>query len=704
MSAHRLPRWLVTTSLIAALALPWACASSPPAAPPEAPPTAAPAPAAPKAPEGHPAEGLIPRQVLFGNPERVHVQVSPDGKRLAWLAPKDGVLNVWVAPVGDLAAARAVTADTQRPVRAYFWAWDDRHLLYVQDKGGDENFHLWSVDLAKEGAAAVDLTPLENTRVQLYGVSPRKPHTVLVGLNDRNPQYHDAYSVDLDSGERTLVRQNDEYAELIADDDLTLRLGVAMQPDGSQKITELAPKKGKEPVVIEVPAGDTATTTPVGFDKAGKTLYLIDSRGRDTGALFTVDLASGKAKLVAEDARADAADVMIHPVDNRLEAVRFDYEKPEWKVLDKAVAKDFAALAAVAPGDLSVVSRTRKDDVWIVSFESDVQPAAYYRWDRKKQAATFLFAARPALADLPLAAMLPVVIEARDGMKLVSYLTLPAGSDPDGDGVPAAPVPMVLFVHGGPWARDSWGYNPVTQMLANRGYAVLQVNYRGSTGFGKAFTNAANLQWGKAMHDDLLDAVAWAVGRKIAPADKVGILGGSYGGYATLVGLAMTPKTFACGVDIVGPSNLLTLIATIPPYWAPMITEFKTRMGDWTTEEGKAALTAVSPLTHVGAIERPLLIGQGANDPRVKQAESDQIVTAMQERGIPVSYVLFPDEGHGFARPENRLAFFAVTEAFLSAYLGGVYEPIRASDLGGSSMEVRAGREGIPGLPLPTSP
>ncbi|MCA9513367.1 MAG: S9 family peptidase, partial [Myxococcales bacterium] len=236
------------------------------------------------------------------------------------------------------------------------------------------------------------------------------------------------------------------------------------------------------------------------------------------------------------------------------------------------------------------------------------------------------------------------------------------------------------------------------------GYAVLQVNYRGSTGFGKAFTNAANLQWGKAMHDDLLDAVAWAVGRKIAPADKVGILGGSYGGYATLVGLAMTPKTFACGVDIVGPSNLLTLIATIPPYWAPMITEFKTRMGDWTTEEGKAALTAVSPLTHVGAIERPLLIGQGANDPRVKQAESDQIVTAMQERGIPVSYVLFPDEGHGFARPENRLAFFAVTEAFLSAYLGGVYEPIRASDLGGSSMEVRAGREGIPGLPLPTSP
>jgi dipeptidyl aminopeptidase/acylaminoacyl peptidase len=295
--------------------------------------------------------------------------------------------------------------------------------------------------------------------------------------------------------------------------------------------------------------------------------------------------------------------------------------------------------------------------------------------------------------------MHPVVIKARDGLDLVSYLTLPNAADADGDGKPDQPTPTVLLVHGGPWGRDSWGFNPLHQLLANRGYAVLSVNFRASAGFGKNFLNAGNGQWGKAMHDDLIDATAWLVASNVAPKDKICIMGGSYGGYATLAGLTLTPDTFACGVDIVGPSNIITLIESIPPYWAPLIGIFKHRVGDWTTPEGKQALLAVSPLTHVARIKKPLLIGQGANDPRVKQAESDQIVTAMQARRIPVSYVLFPDEGHGFARPENNLAFFAAAEAFLSAHLGGVYQPVRAGDLESSSILVRTGKEGIPGWP-----
>jgi dipeptidyl aminopeptidase/acylaminoacyl peptidase len=332
-----------------------------------------------------------------------------------------------------------------------------------------------------------------------------------------------------------------------------------------------------------------------------------------------------------------------------------------------------------------------------VAFLTDDGPVRYYRYDRDANHAEYLFANRSDLDGLPLAPMHPVEITSRDGLTLVSYLTLPPGSDPDGDGRPTEAVPMVLNVHGGPWGRDDWGYDSIHQWLANRGYAVLSVNFRGSTGFGKEFVNAGNRQWGAAMHDDLIDAVNWAVAEKITESDRVGILGGSYGGYATLVGLTMTPEVFACGVDIVGPSNIITLLSTIPPYWAPAMQMFRDRVGDPATEEGRKLLTERSPLTHVAAIRRPLLIGQGANDPRVKQAESDQIVQAMQEKGIPVTYVLFADEGHGFARPENSLAFFAVADLFLAEHLGGRSEPI-GGDFQGSSVTVPHGAESVPGL------
>jgi dipeptidyl aminopeptidase/acylaminoacyl peptidase len=433
----------------------------------------------------------------------------------------------------------------------------------------------------------------------------------------------------------------------------------------------------------------------VGFDKTGGILYMIDSRNRNTAALIALDLASGTQTVLAEDPQADISDAMIHPTEKRVQAAAATYERKQWQILDVTLTHDLAYLWTLSTGEMEVISRTTDDTTWIVAYLIDAGPVRYYRYDRTNRQAQFLFTNRQALEGLPLAKMHATVIPARDGLELVSYYTLPVGSEDDAR--PQAPLPMVLLVHGGPWARDTWGYDPWHQWLANRGYAVLSVNFRGSTGLGKAFINAANHEWGAKMHDDLLDAVDWAVQMGIADPARIAIMGGSYGGYATLVGLTLTPTTFACGVDIVGPSNLVTLIESIPPYWQPQIELFATRLGDHRTEAGKAFLTERSPLSYVGRIQRPLLIGQGANDPRVKQPESDQIVQAMQAKGIPVTYVLYPDEGHGFARPENARAFNAIAEAFLATCLGGRYEPI-GRDVAAASLTVPVGAEHVTGL------
>lgn len=651
--------------------------------------------------EGHPSSDLIPRQVLFGNPERASVQLSHDGKYLSWLAPKDGVLNVWVAPVGKLDQAKAVTNDTTRPIRRYFWAYTNKHILYAQDIGGDENFHVFRTDVTD--GKTTDLTPYKGARAEVQALSYKQPTTILVGMNDRNPQVFDVYRVDLLSGERKLVAQNDDgYASFITDNDMKVRLAVKKMPDGATHLFVAEDKGGKltwKPWQ-QIPFEDADTTSVDGFAPGNKAVYMTETRGRDTGAFVQLDLKTGKSKVIAEDAKADAGGLIVHPKNENVQAVGFNYEKLTWKVVDKAIQRDLDALAKLEPGaQLGIGTRTLDDKKWIVVATSEQLGPRYYLWDRAKQKPTFLFAARPELEKHPLVKMWPVQIKARDGLTLVSYLTLPKTADANADGKADQPAPMVLLVHGGPWARDGWGYHPLHQLFANRGYAVLSVNYRGSTGFGKRFMNAANLQWSRAMHDDLLDAVQWAVTQNVTQKDTVCITGGSYGGYATLVGLAMTPDVFRCGVDIVGPSNLLTLLSTIPPYWAPMVALFHQRMGNPDTAEGKALLTQASPLTHAAKIKKPLLIAQGKNDPRVKEAESEQIVAAMRQANLPVTYVLFPDEGHGFARPENMIAFTAVTEAFLSAHLGGLYLPITAEELKSSSMVIKAGKAGIPGLP-----
>lgn len=637
---------------------------------------------------------LIPRQLLFGNPDKASAQISPDGANISWLAPLDGVLNVWVAPADDPAAARPVTRDTGRGIRIYGWAYTAAHIIYLQDVGGDENWRLYAVQLAS--GEILDLTPLENIHAQIQEASPQHPGQLLVGLNDRDPQFHDLYRIDLTTGERTLLLQNDGFAGFVTDDDFRVRFAVRMTADGGAEYLEKADGGDWKPFMAVGPE-DSLTTMPVGFDRSGETLYLTDSRGRDTAALKSIHLPSGVATLLAAADRADVSDTLSHPTEKTVQAVAFTAERKEWQVLDAAIAADLAFLATVADGDLEVLSRTLDDRCWIVAYLLDDGPVRYYRYLRERREAQFLFTNRAALEGLPLVKNHPATIPARDGLNLVCYYSLPREADPDNAGRPRQPLPLALLVHGGPWARDEWGYNPVFQLLANRGYAVLSVNFRGSTGFGKGFVNAGNREWGGKMHDDLLDAVQWAVGQGIADPARVAILGGSYGGYAALVGMTFTPEAFACGVDIVGPSNLITLMNTIPPYWQPQIDLFTSRVGDYRTEEGRAFLLTRSPLTYADHIRRPLLIGQGANDPRVKQSESDQIVAAMQEKNIPVTYILYPDEGHGFARPENNLSFFAVTEAFLAAHLGGRYEPLGA-DLTGSSLTAPVGAEYVPGL------
>lgn len=643
---------------------------------------------------------MIPRSVLFGNPQKASARISPNGKWLSYLAPVDGILNVWVAPADNIDAAKPVTHDKTRDIRGHSWAYDGTHILYSQDKEGDENWHVYATNV--ESGETKDLTPVDDVHARIMGTSQKFPSEILIGLNDRIPQLHDIYRVNIDTGESKLIQENQGVAAYVTDDDYRVRFAFNFTPDGGQvllqpKVEDETGEGAEWEPFMTVGPEDAMTTGPAGFDKTGNVLYIQDSRERDTGGLFAIDLSTNKTTLVADDPRADVGELLVHPTDQTIQAVGFTYSRREWKILDDSIKTDLDYLATVEDGELIVTSRTLDDKHWTVAFLLDDGPLKFYLYDRDNKQCKFLFSSRDDLDDYQLAKMHTPVIKSRDGLNLVSYLTLPHGSDPDGDGRPDKALPMVLDVHGGPWARDDWGYNSTHQWLANRGYAVLSVNYRGSTGFGKNFINAANGEWAGKMHDDLIDAVNWAVDQGIAQREKVAIMGGSYGGYATLVGLTYTPDVFACGVDIVGPSSLVTLLENVPPYWIPFMPVMNVRVGEAETEEGRAALLEKSPLTLVDKIERPLLIGQGANDPRVTQLEADQIVEAMKAKNIPVTYVLYPDEGHGFSGEHNRMSFNAVTEAFLGEYLGGQVEPI-GNDFEDSSLHVPTGAQNLAGL------
>lgn len=639
------------------------------------------------------ATPLIPRRELFGNPEKTNPHISHDGTRLSYLAPVEGVLNIWVGPIDDPAAARPITQAKERPIRYYGWAFTNRHIFYAQDADGDENWHIYCIDLVDNSVK--DLTPIPGVAAKFQGSRARFPEEMLLKLNDRDPQFHDIYRVNIVTGERLLVQKNEKFAAFATDDDFRVRLAYQVMPAGTAQLFQPDGDGWKN--FQTIPYEDMIATRPLGFDPAGDVLYMADSRGRNTAAITSTVLATGETKVIAEHPHADPGAILMHPTENTIEAVSFDYLRSEWKVIDPAVAEDFQYLKTVAEGDFTIPSRSLDNQRWIVAYAMDAGPQRFYLYDRPARQATLLFTDHPALEQAPLAGMHPVIIKSRDGLDLVSYLSLPPWTDRDGDSRPDRPLPMVLVVHGGPNDRDRWGYNPEHQLLANRGYAVLSVNFRYSTGFGKEFHNAGARQWAGKMHDDLLDAVDWAVAERIADPEKIAIMGASYGGYATLVGLTFTPERFACGVDMVGISNLVTWLQTIPAYWTPLIQAYKDRIGDHTTPEGREFLLARSPLRYADRIQRPLLIVQAENDPRVKRSESDQIVKVLQDKYIPVTYAMLEDEGHWDWRPANSLAVYAVTEAFLARVLGGRHEPI-GSDFQGSSLTVPAGADGVPGL------
>ena len=635
---------------------------------------------------------LIPREHLFGNPTRAQGQISPDGKWLSWLAPYEGVLNIWMAPRNNPDDAKPMTRADDRPIRQHMWSPDATSLLYIQDKGGDENFLLYRIDIASGEETA--LTPFEDTRVDIVGASETIKDAILVGLNNRDPQWHDVHRLDLTTGELTLVYENNAYAGFMADDALTLRMAMSQNEAGGTDYFRFVDGAVEEEPFETTAMEDSMTTAPAGYTVDGSVLYWLDARGRNTAALYAQDTASGERRLIAEHDKADIGGTMRDQKTGEVLGYTVNYLRSEFTALDKEIGASFDWLDAQFEGDFGVSSRTDDDRTWIVWNDPLTAPIATYVYDRDAQTLTPFYVTRPELEGAPLQPMHPVEITSRDGLTLPSFLTLAAGNERDR---PAEPGAMVLLVHGGPWARDAYGFNAIHQLLANRGLSVLSVNFRGSTGFGKDFINAGNKQWGLAMHDDLIDAVEWAISEGIAARDKVAIMGGSYGGYATLAGLTFTPEVFACGVDIVGPSNLETLLSTIPPYWAPMVKIFHERMGNPETEEGHAMLKAASPLYKADAITKPLLIAQGANDPRVKQAESDQIVGAMKEAGIPVTYVLYPDEGHGFAKPANNIAFYALAENFLAQNLGGRAEPV-GDVLEPSTAEIVEGAAHVKGL------
>jgi len=618
------------------------------------------------------SDAIIPKSVLFGNPEYASPIISPDGKLLAYLRPDEGVLNVWCRTVGA-SDDRVITKDRYRGIRQAFWAEDSKTLLYMQDDGGDENFHLWGIDATTPSSAARDLTPFPGAKAQNVVTNKRFPDQLLVGINKRDPTQFDMYRCTLATGELTLDTENPGgvLGWGTEDESFEVREAIVMNPADSSTTVRVRDSAGDEwRDLVTFPYGEEGNM--VEFARDGKSVLALSTLGRETQALVRLDATTGaELETIAYDPKSNTAGILLDDDTKEVRAVSFNYARTERRFFDKELEADFRALEAAAPGgaEVSIASRTRDEQTWIVAFRRDDGPTEYAVYDKEAGGTVSpLFVSQPALLEYKFAKMEDVRITARDGLELVAYLTR-ADSD--------APTPLVLLVHGGPWARDGWGFNAMAQWMANRGYAVLQVNYRGSSGYGKSFLHKGDKQWGVGdMQHDLSDAVAWAVKEGIAREDRVCIFGGSYGGYATLAGMTFTPELYACGVDIVGPSNIKTLLDSIPPYWGPLRNDMLLKIGD--VDNDADFNQKISPLFHVDKIRAPLLIGQGANDPRVKQAEADQIAFSMAAKRIPVEYVLYPDEGHGFARPANRIDFNGRTEEFLAKHLGGraeAFEP-----------------------------
>lgn len=623
---------------------------------------------------------LIPRQVLFGDPEKSGLRISPDGKFLSYLAPlKEGVLNIWVKTI-DRNDDRMVTRDTRQGIYLYRWAYDSKHILYLQEKDGDENWHIYSAGI--ENDMVRDLTPFQGVQADSFLLDMRFPEEMLVSLNIRNKELFDMYRVNLRNGAMELDTENQGgMFEWVADSNFVIRAAISMNPNDGSFVIQVRDDKNKPwrklmVTPFEENVGEYGAF--IGFTPEGKAAYCRTSVGFDTGRLVKMDLETGKIlETIAFDEKCDLNSVLIHPEKRHIQAASFNYLVPRWQVLDASIKEDFNILQKAHRGAIFIADRDLADQKWIVLYSADDGPMTYHLYDRAKKDLKFIFENRPVLNKFTLARIKPIIIKARDGLELVSYLTLPVGIKPQ-------KLPMVILVHGGPWGRDSWGFNPPAQWLANRGYAVLQVNFRGSQGFGKKYLNAGNLQWGVgSMQHDLTDAVKWAIGKGYADPKKIAIMGISYGGYATLAGLAFTPELYACGVDINGPANLKTLLQKAPPSWKTLIPLFIKKCGDVLADD--ELNKRISPFFHVKNIKAPLLVTQGKNDPRAMEA--DELVKAMREKNLPVKYIVYTNDGHSFSHSENYLDFWGHVDEFLGQYLGGRVEPYKKIE--GSSGEIR---------------
>jgi len=614
---------------------------------------------------------VIPVSSFFDNPEIAGAQISPDGEWLSYLKAYQGKLNVFAKRIGTEDEIQ-LTADTERPVTGYFWSIDASKILYVQDKGGNENFHVYALPV--DGTAtpeARDLTPYDGARAQIFAVPEETPNRIFIGMNQRNPQLMDGYWLDLDSGDMTMVAENTgRHLGYMLDHDQKARVAVGQNMGGGTDIFARDTEDAEWRTIASYPADENVN--PIQFHKDNQRIYVSSDHGEtDLQQLVLMDITTGETEVVERDplGEVDFGNAVFSGKTDELIATVYQGDKTRIYFKDPEWERDFEKIEQLHDGFPGINGSTLDERTFMISFNDPTDPGATYLYDRDTGEAEFLFRPRPWLEGKGLADMEPVSYEARDGLTIHGYLTTPRG-------VEANDLPLILVVHGGPWARDGWGYQPEVQLLANRGYAVLQINYRGSTGYGKAFLNAAVKEWAGAMHDDLVDGVRWAVDEGIADADRVGIYGGSYGGYATLVGLTFTPEVFACGLDYVGPSSLVTLIEAFPPYWRPFLEgTFYRHVGDPSNIDDVEDMQARSPLNFVDQIEDPIMIVQGANDPRVTKQESDQMAVALRDRGIPVTYLLAENEGHGFANADNRMALYRSMEVFFGECLGGRVDP-----------------------------
>jgi dipeptidyl aminopeptidase/acylaminoacyl peptidase len=619
---------------------------------------------------------LINREVFFDNPEISGGQLSPDAQFMTFIKVYKGTMNIWIKKTDEpFEKGRPITADTTRPVRGYFWSDDSKYVLYSQDKGGNENFHVYAVNPtdvvdAQTGVpAARDLTPVEGARAYIYNVSKKNPNKMWIGLNSRDKAWHDLYELNLATGKMTLIRENkDRIDGWTFDWDENVRLATRSNENGSSDILRV--DADKLTPIFQAPLLESAYI--VAFTPDNKQVYLVTNKGkeRNFSELLLLNPETSETVFVEKDplSKVDFESAVFSDKSRALLYTSYVDTMTRHYFKDKTFETDYTFLESQFVGNkIGISSQDKTEDKWLVNVYSDVSPAKVYLFDRTTRKVTFQYDPRPKLPREHLSAMEPLTYKSSDGLEIPAYITYPKGKTRKN-------LPLMVMPHGGPWARDYWGYNRYAQFWANRGYAVLIMNFRGSTGYGKQFLDAGNGQWGELMQDDITWGVKHLVAEGIVDAQKVGITGGSYGGYATLAGVTFTPDLYKVAVAEVAPSNLNSLLATIPEYWESFRKEMFTRMADPTTEAGKKQLERQSPLSHVDKIKTPLMIVQGANDPRVKKAEADQIVVAMRDKGIPVQYICAPDEGHGFARPVNNMAALAASEKFMAQYLGGRFQ------------------------------